>query len=72
MGKILGPIPVFFAVIAEQVNGNEVHRASDVVLPQLGNELIPAYGEPIQVQTDHVQMPGMLNRISLSGKLQFF
>jgi hypothetical protein len=44
-----------------QVDGDEVHRRADVLGAQLGDEAGAVAGEPLQLERDRVDVPGMLH-----------
>src|SRR5271165_113516 len=64
-------VPVLFAVILVQVDGDEVHGTANVATLHFGNELISGNSEAVQVESQNIEMPGVLNIFPLGGQLQF-
>src|ERR1051326_3673311 len=57
-GEILRCMAADFAVIGVHVQGHPMNRGAHSALLQLGDELRPINREPIELEPDHIQVPG--------------
>src|SRR5690348_4317506 len=60
-GELFRHVAILFAIVAEQVNGDKVHRATDVSIVHFPDKLIPCNAGAFQVQAQHVNVPRVLD-----------
>src|SRR5207249_12221178 len=57
-GELLGPQRVRVAPVRMQMERDEVHARADPAVTELGDERVAPLREPIEVQPQHVELPG--------------
>src|SRR5438876_3795807 len=60
IGEVLGAVPEGVPVIGMQMQGNKMDAGADVVLLEQIDEFVAADAQPLQVQLDDIEMPGVL------------
>src|SRR5258707_1533088 len=65
-------VTVFVAVIRMQVDGNKVHRGGNLARVKFFNKLVPGNIQTVQIQPQHIQMPGVFNLGTSRWYLEMF